>query len=392
MMVQAEKTRKSPAKGLLLAGAMVTVLSVGTAQTAQAAVCSPAVTTNAAATNASALAKFGQTVMDITTAITSMISGASNLGSSIISSAQQTMATEVNLSDQKATNQFNNAVASAKSAVHVEYTPSMAVCAEMRKADIVAEAQKHYRAQVSARTAAGTKYITGKDASSAKGPVANVAYSFQSEYLNNGFCDPSMPLPSGMTCAKPGAWPVDADLQVDAILTENTQENPWSPRAAELFVKHAMPIPPKVPDGDQLSLPAGRAKFVAYQSWAAKAGVGNWILSSSAAMGDPKNLNSAGKNYGDYSLRKALKEMAEGTFDASNPLVGDLSPMLMSQDSEKGNIQAVAFKVGNVQGQLLWQILGKMEQIAVADAILLGDTLDKNRPSSGLTTATLKRE
>jgi len=390
MTVQSEISRKAMRR--LVTGAVIAAVTFGGAQTASAAVCSPVVNTNAAATNASAIAKFGQTVMDITTAITSMISGASNLGSTIISSAQQSMATDVSLTDMKNVNEFNNALAGAQAEVAEKYVPALSVCAEQRKADIVSMATANYRTKLAARSTASTKYMTGNDPSSAKGPVGNVSYSFQNEYLNNGFCDPSKPLPSGMTCAKPGAWPVNADLEVGSILTENTTQQAWSSRAAELFVKHATPIPPKVPDGDQLSLPAGRAKFVAYQSWVAKAGVVNWILSSSAAMGDVSTLTAPGKNYGDYSLRKALREMAEGKFDQANPLAADVVSLLSSQDNERANIQLVAFKVGNVQGQLLWQILGKMEQIAVADAILLGDQLDKNRPSGSLSTASFKKE
>jgi hypothetical protein len=265
----------------------------------------------------------------------------------------------------------------------------------MVEADKAALTEAAAAAKARTLAQAGTQRLTD---SANLGTVGLPASDF-ARFLSNtdGFCDPNpanFPLPAGMTCANGTAAaplrPVNADLLTQAILDDrivSTGPLGWKKKASDNYLKLVLPNPPSIPKGDVLATPGGRAQLVAYQSWAAKAGVVNWILSSSAAMGEEDNYTTGQQNYGGYSYRRALKEMAAGTFDPANPFADSqqVKALAASKDTEKGNIQLVAYKIGAVQSRLLYEIHNRLEMIAIADAVLLSEQLSRTRPSGAMT-------
>lgn len=309
-----------------------------------------------------------------------MSSSADDSGRANQQAYQSQNAVNTHLTDTKTSTGFQSEKAIAEGKVAESYSGgNRAVCQMTREGDLADQAQDTYKTALATRSQSTRDYLMNVDPASARGPISNIATYTQNKYLANGFCDPAVRLPGGLTCNPAG--PPDKDLDPESIL--NNDINPanaaWRPRAAELFVETAMNIPPAVPSGALLAQPAGRAQFVATQSWAAKAGIVTWILTTTESMGRSADLTSSGgtDTYGRYSYRKALEEMAKGKFDAANPMVGAKIHALMGQDSQKNNVEAVAFKIGNVQARLLWEILVRMEQIVLADAVLVTTRLDR---------------
>jgi hypothetical protein len=376
-------------------GVLAVLLSpVTVAAPAYAQTCSPNVIQSASNIASQVASDFGQLMAQLQATILTL-----NLAGGAMSSAVNGTMTTVVQSMNMAADSINRTTSGATRAVATSaaasgFRPSHSVCLALVEGDKVALTEQFAAQRTAARAAAGTNSLTD---TANQGVVGRVAGDFANKFLSNGFCDPNpatFPLPAGMTCnngvpATP-ARPVNADLQLQAILREDIDPSHptlgWYELAADRFVEHVLPKPPAIPKGDVLATPPGRAQLVAYQSWAAKAGVVNWIVSSSAAMGAVNNFTNGQQNYGRYSYRRALKEMAKGTFDPTNPFAdGKLVQALSaSKDTEKANIQLVAYKLGAVQSRLLYEIHNRLEMIAIADAVLLSEQLARNKPSGAI--------
>lgn len=360
---------------------------------AVALACSATMAQNGASMISTSVTNYGNTLASYMQMFGIMGSSSSSASQSVQQALQTQNSTNTYLNDVQVSSYFNQEKAVAEAAVSVNFAgANRAVCMLTRQDDLTERAHQNFLTQQRARSQAGTRRITGNSPATANGSIATVAYTYQNDFLTNADCNPGMALPAGQTCTPMPGMPADYGLQPEAIFHEDNDDpaEPWRKRGAELYVNRMTPTPIAVPKGNLLATPAGRAQFVAYQSWAAKAGLVNWAFSTSAAMGDSVDISSPDENYGRYSYRKALSEMVKGKFDASNPLVGKEIALVMAQDTEKNNIEAVGFKLSNVQGRLLWEIMKRIEHIGLVDAALLGDQLEQSKGGGYINTGLQK--